>query len=106
MAFLMSRISTHVLDTAQGKPAKQVPVRLERQESAREWRLLAASQTNADGRCAQLLPANEELRVGTYRLAFDTAAYHRAQKTEGLYPVVEITFQVRDGESHFHIPLL
>ncbi|HMD37903.1 MAG TPA: hydroxyisourate hydrolase [Candidatus Acidoferrum sp.] len=102
----MSRISTHVLDTAQGKPAKHVPVRLERQEPAGEWRVLAASQTDADGRCAQLLPENEVLRAGAYRLAFDTSSYHRAQKIEGLYPVVEITFQVRDGESHFHIPLL
>jgi 5-hydroxyisourate hydrolase len=102
----MSRISTHVLDTAQGKPAKDVPVRLERREAAGEWRVLASSQTDKDGRCLQLLPESEALRAGTYRLAFDTSSYHLAQKTEGLYPVVEITFQVREGESHFHIPLL
>ena len=41
-----------------------------------------------------------------YRLIFDTGAYFAAQGIDGLYPVVEITFQVRDGESHFHIPLL
>jgi 5-hydroxyisourate hydrolase len=102
----MSGISTHVLDLAQGKPAKNVPVRLERQESSAEWRVLASSRTGADGRCAQLLPENEVLRTGTYRLAFDTSSYFLAQKTPGLYPVVEITFQVHDGESHFHIPLL
>jgi 5-hydroxyisourate hydrolase len=102
----MSRISTHVLDTAQGKPAKDVPVRLERQEAAGAWRVLASSQTDKDGRCPQLLPENEVLRAGTYRLAFDTSSYHLAQKMQGLYPVVEITFQVQDGESHFHIPLL
>jgi 5-hydroxyisourate hydrolase len=102
----MNRISTHVLDTAQGRPAKDVPVRLERQESPGEWRLVASSRTDGDGRCPQLLPENEILRAGTYRLAFDTASYHFAQKAQGLYPVVEITFQVRDGESHFHIPLL
>ena len=102
----MSRISTHVLDTALGKPAKHVPVRLERQEPSGEWRVLAVSQTDADGRCQQLLPDNEALRPGTYRLAFDTTSYHRAQKIEGLYPVVEIAFHVREGESHFHIPLL
>jgi 5-hydroxyisourate hydrolase len=106
MALFMNRISTHVLDTAQGKPANDVPVRLERQESPGEWRLVASSRTDGDGRCPQLFPENETLRAGTYRLAFDTASYHLAQKTQGLYPVVEITFQVRDGESHFHIPLL
>jgi 5-hydroxyisourate hydrolase len=39
-------------------------------------------------------------------LAFDTGSYHLEQKREGLYPIVEITFQVREGESQFHIPLL
>jgi 5-hydroxyisourate hydrolase len=106
MALFMNRISTHVLDTAQGKPAKDVPVRLERQESGGEWRLVFSSRTDGDGRCPQLLPENETLRAGNYRLAFDTASYHLAQNTQGLYPVVEITFHVRDGESHFHIPLL
>jgi 5-hydroxyisourate hydrolase len=106
MALFMNRISTHVLDTAQGKPAKDIPVRLERQESSGEWRVLSSSRTDGDGRCAQLLPENDTLREGNYRLAFDTANYHLAQKIQGLYPVVEITFHVRDGESHFHIPLL
>jgi 5-hydroxyisourate hydrolase len=106
MALFMKRISTHVLDIAQGKPAKDVPVRLERQESAGEWVPLHSSCTDGDGRCGQLLPESEVLRTGLYRLAFDTASYHRAQKIEGLYPVVEITFQVREDESHFHIPLL
>ncbi len=102
----MNRISTHVLDTARGKPAKEVPVRLERQESNGEWRVLSLLRTDGDGRCAQLLPETEPLRAGNYRLAFDTSGYHLSQNVQGLYPVVEITFQVRDGETHFHIPLL
>jgi len=102
----MNRISTHVLDTAFGKPAKDVPVRLEKQESNGEWRVLSLLRTDGDGRCAQLLPENEALSAGTYRLAFDTATYYRAHKSEGLYPRVEITFEAREGESHFHIPLL
>ena len=106
MALTMNRITTHVLDTALGKPAKDVPVRLERQESNGEWRVLSLLRTDSDGRCARLLPENEALGAGTYRLAFDTATYYRAQKSDGLYPVVEITFEVREGESHFHIPLL
>jgi len=39
-------------------------------------------------------------------LTFDTASYFAASKQEGLYPAVEITFWVRSGESHYHIPLL
>jgi 5-hydroxyisourate hydrolase len=102
----MTRISTHVLDIAQGKSAKDVPVRLERREPAGEWARLNSSHTDSDGRCAQLLPEGETLRAGLYRLAFDIASYHLAHNIEGLYPVVEITFQVREGDTQFHIPLL
>jgi 5-hydroxyisourate hydrolase len=106
MGLLMKRVSTHVLDVGQGRPAKDMPVRLERQESSGDWVVLQSSRTDDDGRCDELLPENEVLRTGLYRLAFDTASYHLAQKVAGLYPVVEITFQVREDESHFHIPLL
>ena len=105
MAELVNRVSTHVLDIAQGKPAKAVPVRLERRAAA-DWVVLGSSVTDSNGRCSQLLPEGQELGPGLYRLAFDTASYHLEQKSEGLYPIVEITFQVREGESQFHIPLL
>jgi 5-hydroxyisourate hydrolase len=100
----MKRISTHVLDLTKGKPAANLPLKLERQED-NHWRTLNSGVTDADGRCGQLL-AEETLPPGSYRLVFDTAAYFKATKTEALYPVVEITFQVREGESQFHIPLL
>lgn len=102
----MNRISTHILDIARGRPAQDVPVQLEWQETPGSWRLLASGRTDRDGRCGDLLPKDAALPAGIYRLAFDTASYYAAQKTEGLYPVVQVTFAVRDGETHFHIPLL
>ncbi len=102
----MSGISTHVLDTARGVPARDVPVRLERQESPDSWRLLASASTDQDGRCSQLLPDGPNLPAGHYRLSFDTERYFAAQEIRGLYPSVQITFTVRAGEAHFHIPLL
>ena len=102
----MKRISTHILDVVHGKPAKNVPVRLEKQNAPGDWQLLTSGRTDHDGRCAQLLPEGEELSAGVYRLSFDTGSYHAAQNIAALYPVVEVTFQVRDGESNFHIPLL
>jgi 5-hydroxyisourate hydrolase len=102
----MNRISTHVLDTAKGKPATGVPVRLERQDSSGKWSTLGSTQTDQDGRCGQLLPDGTTLAEGLYRLLFDTASYFRACGVDGLYPVVEITFRIRSGESNFHIPLL
>ena len=102
----MNRISTHVLDTARGRPAPNVPVQLARQTASGEWALIGASHTNADGRCPQLLPENVALDPGMYRLTFDTGQYEFTNHVDSLYPVVEITFRVREGESHFHLPLL
>jgi 5-hydroxyisourate hydrolase len=101
----MKRISTHILDLARGKPASGVAVQLEVQESAGIWRLLNSAITDHDGRCAQLL-AGDELAAGLYRLRFDTGAYFAALRVESLYPAVEVTLRVREGESQFHIPLL
>jgi 5-hydroxyisourate hydrolase len=101
----MNRISTHVLDVALGKPAPNIPVVLERRSDP-AWTLLSSAHTDADGRCAQLLATDEVLLPGVYRLRFDIASYHGAQRVEVLYPVVEITFRVREGESAFHLPLL
>ena len=99
----MKRISTHILDLMHGRPAGDVPVRLERQESSGNWRIVGSAPTDVDGRCVLL---ECELTAGWYRLVFDTGSYFRALNIEALYPVVEVTFQVRDGESLFHIPLL
>jgi 5-hydroxyisourate hydrolase len=106
MAGNLKRISTHVLDTMLGKPAAAVPVRLEQRDASGKWVQISSSKTDADGRCAQLLPDGKEMSGGKYRLTFGTAEYFKSQGTQGLYPVVEITFQALDGESHFHIPLL
>jgi len=106
MALDMTRITTHVLDTSLGTPAKDISVRLERREKSGHWSLLGTSRTDTDGRCTQLLPDDTILAPAIYRLAFDTGPYFTTAKVTSLYPVVEVTFEVRDGESHFHIPLL
>ncbi len=102
----MNRISTHVLDVAQGRPGAGVAVRLERCEASNTWRVLAEQRTGPDGRCGQLLPANENLAVGLYRLTYDTAAYFSSLGIATLYPFVQVTFEVRSADSHFHLPLL
>ena len=100
------RISTHILDVARGHPAEGVAVRLERHGATGDWQTLATKHTDQDGRCAQLLPENDALSPGLYRLHFDTENYFAKHGVEGLYPFVEISFQVREGEQRFHIPLL
>jgi 5-hydroxyisourate hydrolase len=105
-------ISTHILDTALGRPAANVPLLLTRRQQD-SWVVLSAAdaRTDADGRCRQLLPEDATLEPGLYRIRFDTAAYYETRRLTGLYPYVEITFEVRDDgvraeEQHYHIPLL
>lgn len=90
----MSAITTHVLDTAKGRPAQGVPVRLEGEG------VKAAGVTDQDGRCQELGP--QEVPAGTYRLVFDTASY----APEGFFPEVTITFTITDPTQHHHVPLL
>jgi 5-hydroxyisourate hydrolase len=98
-------ISTHILDTALGRPAHGVPLTLESLSNG-AWSLINSAATDLDGRCKHLLPASQTLKPGTYRIHFETGTYYRQNQLEGLYPYVEIVFTVADGEQHYHIPLL
>ena len=98
-------ITTHVLDTAAGKAAAGVPIRLERLDAG-AWVLVGDGATDADGRLRTLTPAGA-LAEGTYRIAFDVAAYFATVGvTAYFFPVAEIQFLVRDGNAHYHVPLL
>ena len=98
-----SPITTHVLDTARGKPAAAVPVHLEWCEGHQRTSL-ARGVTDACGRLHTWWQG--PLRAGTYRLTFDTATYHRAAGVDAFYPEVAIVFTVSDSEAHYHVPLL
>ena len=99
----MSTISTHVLDTALGRPAAGVPVTLAR---AGDDATLGGGVTDADGRLRGLLPDGESLGSGTYRLRFDVGAYFAGTGREAFYPEVTVAFRVGAGDEHYHVPLL
>ena len=101
----MSAITTHVLDTMRGLPAMGIPVLLERAGDA-GMETIAGGITDADGRIRDLLDEGAALEPGTYRLSFDTGAYFTATAVEGFYPEVSVVFSVREGETHYHVPLL
>lgn len=101
----MGSISTHVLDTAVGKPAAGVPVSLETAGTS-TCELLSRALTDANGRVPALLPAGHELAAGLYRLTFDTGTYYRTSNVDGFFPEVAILFEVRDPKQHYHVPLL
>ena len=100
----MSGITTHVLDTARGRPAAGVSVTLERTDGSGHWTLIGSGQTDGDGRLRSLLVTPPS--AGTYRLTFDTRAYFEAAGTEAFYPRVAITFSTAEAEQHYHVPLL
>lgn len=101
----MTGITTHVLDTARGRPAAGMAVSLARR-SGDAWAELSTGRTDANGRVANLLPDGVKHPAGTYRLRFDTGGYFAAQgHVATFYPVVEVVFEIRDAE-HYHIPLL
>jgi 5-hydroxyisourate hydrolase len=97
-------LSTHILDTAIGKPAAGVSLVLSRLEDD-AWAEIGQGSTDADGRSKALL-GDAPLEAATYRIRFATAAYFAAQNLTGLYPYVEIVFTVREPAQHYHIPLL
>ncbi len=102
----MSAITSHVLDTARGRPAEGVAVLLERQSPEQGWHTVGKGFTDANGRLHDLLPQGATPDKGTYRLTFDTAAYYAAQNTRGFYPHISVVFVVHDPAEHYHIPLL
>jgi 5-hydroxyisourate hydrolase len=98
-------ISTHILDTTFGKPAAGVAVTLARSVGG-DWANLNEAATDTDGRCKYLLPEGQALEGGFYRVHFATAPYFAVQGIKGLYPYIEIIFEVVDVKQHYHVPLL
>ena len=102
-------ISTHVLDTAHGRPAAGVPVTIQLAPAPGEparGREIARGITDADGRIRELVAHGASLDAGTYSLRFDTAAYFASVGIEAFYPEVSVVFVVRDTTQHYHVPLL
>lgn len=96
-------ISTHILDTTRGRPAPDVEVRLDKQETS-GWSPIGEGRTDADGRCKTLLL--DSPAPGTYRITFEVAPYFAGLGVEAFYPEVAITFTVARAGEHFHVPLL
>jgi 5-hydroxyisourate hydrolase len=97
-------ITTHVLDTAAGRPGRGIAIELERDDGG-SWQRIGAGTTDDDGRLRTLTPGGP-VAAGRYRLRFHTGAYLAAHHRAGFFPVVEIQFAIDDGAQHYHVPLL
>jgi 5-hydroxyisourate hydrolase len=105
----MGRLSTHVLDTANGRPAGGIAVELFALDGDRR-RPLVATVTNADGRTDAPLLSGDAFRTGSYEVVFHVGTYFRSLGTQLAEPpfldVVPIRFGIADGDGHYHVPLL
>ncbi len=101
----MGRLTTHVLDTARGRPAAGMAIVLSRGDG-----VLARAVTNADGRTDAPLLQGEALVAGTYELAFHAGDWLRREGLstgETLFlDLIPIRFGIADAAAHYHVPLL
>ena len=105
----MAKLTTHVLDTAHGKPAAGVRVALHGLRDGHHIELVV-TETNADGRSAQPLLEGSSFESGEYELEFFLADYFRRQTLPLAEPpflsTVVVRFFVADASQHYHVPLL
>ena len=105
----MGKLSTHVLDTTQGKPGAGVKIELYALD-AHGRTLLKAEHTNADGRCGAPLLEGELMRAGQYELVFAVGDYFAAQGLQLPEPRfidrVTIAFGIAHPEQNYHVPLV
>ncbi len=105
----MGKLSTHVLDTAHGRPGAGVKVELYGVDAAGRS-LIKTDLTNADGRCGAPLLEGEQLRPGQYELVFHAGDYFAAQGVDLPSPRfldrVTIAFGVADTGQNYHVPLV
>ncbi len=105
----MGRLSTHVLDIVNGKPATGVRITLHRLDAERRTTLKDVL-TNDDGRTDEPMLSGDAYRVGTYELSFHIGAYFAAsgtaQASEPFLDIVPIRFTIAEADGHYHVPLL
>ena len=104
----MGKLTTHILDTAYGKPASGVQVRLYRLEETRV--LVKTDTTNSDGRLDSPMMDDETMTVGKYEIEFEIGSYFRAMNAPMDEPAfiddVVLRFGIANAEQHYHVPLL
>ncbi len=106
----MTQITSHILDTSQGKPAADVSVSL-MQQNDDGWLVLGSASTNDDGRISDFLGAestkpNDTLPGGIYKLTFQLKGYFERSGIDAFYPYAEVVFQINGDGQHYHVPLL
>lgn len=98
-------ITTHVLDTAVGRPAAGIEVTLSRIDDG-QASVVGQGTTDVDGRIMTGLITPADFAPGVFQIRFQLENYSARQNTEPFYPEVTITFRVAADQTHYHVPLL
>ncbi|HSH48218.1 MAG TPA: hydroxyisourate hydrolase [Halomonas sp.] len=105
----MGRLTTHVLDTALGRPGEGIRIELYRVSGGSRQKL-AEAVTNDDGRCDAPILEGDNFTAGEYELMFHAGDYLRAQGVKADEPrfldVIPLRFGVSSADQHYHVPLL
>ena len=106
----MGKLTTHVLDTAQGRPAAGMEIELWRLEASGERTLLKGVHTNGDGRTDGPMLEGDEFAAGSYELVFMVGDYFAEQDVATSDPPfldrVPVRFTIAGSTAHYHVPLL
>lgn len=101
----MAGLTTHVLDTANGRPAAGVALELARLDENSDRRVLKTLRTNADGRTDLL--SEEEMVPGVYEIVFALGEYFGESVPDPPFlDRVPLRFGISDPDAHYHVPLL
>ncbi len=105
----MGFVTTHVLDTSNGKPASGLLIELW-DRSSDTLRHISSDTTNSDGRLDKPIISEADMQSGTYELRFHVGDYFASNGIDLPSPrfldIVPIIFGIADEEAHYHVPLL
>ena len=102
----MGKLTTHILDTSMGTPAKEVEIKLYKRNDS-SLKLINSAKTNEDGRCNEPLLSGNLFEEGCYEIEFNIGHYYAAKDIDCPFlKDVVIRFYISNSDENYHVPLL
>ena len=102
----MGKLTTHILDTSMGTPAKEVEIKLYKRNDS-SLKLINSAKTNEDGRCNEPLLSGNLFEEGCYEIEFNIGHYYATKDIDCPFlKDVVIRFYILNSDENYHVPLL
>ncbi|MAJ75597.1 MAG: hydroxyisourate hydrolase [Candidatus Pseudothioglobus sp.] len=102
----MGKLTTHILDTSMGTPAKEVEIKLYKRNDS-SLKLINSAKTNEDGRCNEPLLSGNLFEEGCYEIEFNIGHYYATKDIDCPFlKDVVIRFYISNSDENYHVPLL